>query len=77
MRLLVDAHAVYWAVDDPSKLSPKAGVVLQDPANELLLSAGTIWELAIKVGLGKLTLSLPFKQWITQTIADLDLTVCR
>jgi PIN domain nuclease of toxin-antitoxin system len=75
MRLLVDVQAVLWAVDDPAKLTPQALVALQDPTNELLLSAGTIWELAIKIGLGKLKLSLPFKQWMAQAITDLALTV--
>src|SRR6266404_3250826 len=75
MRILIDADVVYWAVDSPSKLSAQAIAAVQSPANELLLSVGTIWEMAIKVGLGKLTLSLPFLQWMTQAIADLDLTV--
>ena len=35
---------------------------LQDPANELLLSAATIWELAIKVGQKKIALSMPYRQ---------------
>lgn len=75
MRLLVDVHAVLWAVDDPTKLTSQALLALQDPGNDLLLSAGTIWELAIKVGLGKLKLSLPFKQWMIQATTDLGLTV--
>ncbi len=75
MRLLVDAHSVVWAVDDPSKLSPHAVAALQDPANELLVSAGTIWEISIKVGLKKLSLSLPFQQWMNKAIADLGATV--
>ncbi len=75
MRLLVDAHSVVWAVDDPSKLSPHAVTALQDPANELLVSAGTIWEISIKVGLKKLSLSLPFQQWMNKAIADLGATV--
>lgn len=45
-----------WAVDDPSKLSPRALGALEDTSNQLLLSAGTIWEIAIKVGLNKLSL---------------------
>ena len=64
MRHLVDAHSLIWAIDDPSKLSVAAAMALQDPANELLLSAGTMWELSIKVALGKLTLSLPFRPWL-------------
>jgi PIN domain nuclease of toxin-antitoxin system len=40
----------------------------------LLLSSGSIWEIAIKVGLKKLTLSLPYRAWIEKAIADLDLS---
>jgi PIN domain nuclease of toxin-antitoxin system len=63
------------AVDDPSKLSHKAVTALQDPGNDLLLSAGTIWEIAIKVGLGKLSLSMPYRDWMSQAITDLGITV--
>jgi PIN domain nuclease of toxin-antitoxin system len=75
VRLLVDAHTVIWAVDDPSKLSPPAVTALEDPGNDLLLSAGTIWEIAIKVGLGKLSLSMPYRDWMNQAITDLGMTV--
>ncbi|HET6883399.1 MAG TPA: type II toxin-antitoxin system VapC family toxin [Pirellulales bacterium] len=75
MRLLVDAHCLIWAVDDPAKLTRAASVALGDAANELLIGAGTMWELSIKTGLGKLALSSPFRQWMEQAIADLDLTV--
>jgi PIN domain nuclease of toxin-antitoxin system len=75
VRLLLDTHTLIWAVDDPSKLSGPATTALQDPANELLLSAATVWELAIKVGQKKLTLSLPYRQWMDRAIADLELTI--
>ena len=48
---------------------------MEDPANELVVSAGTIWELSIKVGLGKLSLSLPFRTWIEKALVDLGLVV--
>ncbi len=47
MRLLLDTHTLIWAVDQPSQLGPAAVVALQDPSNDLLLSMGTIWEIAI------------------------------
>jgi PIN domain nuclease of toxin-antitoxin system len=75
VKLLVDAHTFIWAVDDPSKLGPQAVTALQDSGNDLLLSAGTIWEIAIKVGLGKLSLSMPYRQWMNQAITDLGMTV--
>ena len=75
MKLLVDAHTLIWAVDDPSKLGRQAVTALQDPGNDLILSAGTIWEIAIKVGLGKLSLSMPYREWMNQAITDLGMAV--
>jgi PIN domain nuclease of toxin-antitoxin system len=59
MRHLVDSQAVIWYVDQDHLLSKKAQDAITDPANDLLLSAASVWEIAIKVGLGKLMLSLP------------------
>jgi PIN domain nuclease of toxin-antitoxin system len=75
VRLLLDAHALIWAVDDPSKPGVRADEVIGDPANPLLVGAGTIWEISIKVGLNKLTLSLPFGEWMSKAIADLGATI--
>src|SRR5262249_44569311 len=70
-----DSHTLLWAVDDPTHLSPAATAALQDPANELLLSAATVWEIAIKVGLAKLALTLPYLQWMRRAISDLGLVI--
>lgn len=75
MRLLLDSHTLIWAVDDPSRLGSQAAASLQEAANELLLSAATIWEIAIKVGLGKLSLSMAYRQWMMQAIGDLGVTI--
>jgi PIN domain nuclease of toxin-antitoxin system len=56
-------------------LSATAHAVIQDPANDRLLSAGTIWEIGIKVGKGRLPLSLPYRQWMEKAIADLKLDI--
>jgi len=75
VKLLLDTHTFIWAVDQPSMLGPSAKTALEDPANDLVLSAATIWELAIKVGLNKLTLSLPYRQWMTRAMNDLGVSV--
>jgi PIN domain nuclease of toxin-antitoxin system len=59
MRLLLDTHTFIWWDSDPGKLSAAALAALSDPANELFLSVASIWEMAIKSDLGKLTLRLP------------------
>lgn len=75
MRLLIDSHALIWYVDQDHLLSPASPAAITDPSNDLLLSAGSIWEIGIKVGLGKLLLSLPYKLWMTHAINDLAITV--
>ena len=62
MKLLLDTHIFIWWVDQPERLSPSALSALQDEANELLLSVASVWEMQIKIQLGKLELSLPLKE---------------
>jgi PIN domain nuclease of toxin-antitoxin system len=54
MRILVDAQALLWWLDDPSLLSEPARAAMRDGQNEVLVSAATIWEIVIKQALGKL-----------------------
>ncbi len=75
MRLLIDSHALIWAVDDPNRLTAISSSALQNPRNQLIVSAATIWEVAIKVGTGKLKLSGPYRPWITKAIFDLGATI--
>ena len=74
MRYLLDTHTLLWSQDDTGKLSAVARTALTDPAHERLLSAATIWEIGIKVALGKLRLSKPFRVWVQTAITDLVLT---
>lgn len=59
MKLLLDTHAFIWWDAEPAKLSAAVLSALQDPANDLLLSTASVWELVIKVQLGKLSLQTP------------------
>jgi len=52
MRQLIDSHSLIWALDDPTKLTAAAVTALQDPGNDLLIGAGTVWELSIKIAPG-------------------------
>lgn len=53
MKLLLDTHLVLWAAYQPEQLPTTARVLLDDPFNELLFSAASLWEVAIKRGLGR------------------------
>ena len=55
MRLLLDTHALIWALEGSRKLSRAARGVIEDPENEVLVSAVSAWEIAIKKSLGRLS----------------------
>lgn len=57
MNILLDTHAFLWFVDANPKLSAKAQSEIESPANRKWVSLASCWEIAIKVGLGKLKLS--------------------
>lgn len=54
MRLLLDTHVLLWALADPAHLGDGARLAIQDGRNEVLVSAATVWEIAIKRAAGKL-----------------------
>jgi PIN domain nuclease of toxin-antitoxin system len=54
LRLLVDTHAALWLLGEDDRLSRSAEKALTEAANEVLLSAAVVWEVAIKRSLGKL-----------------------
>jgi PIN domain nuclease of toxin-antitoxin system len=55
VRVLLDTHALIWWLFDDPKLPPAARRTIRDPANEVLVSCVSAWEVATKHRLGKLT----------------------
>lgn len=53
MKLLLDTHVLLWAAGFPDRLSAAARELLENPDNELVFSAASLWEIAIKSGLGR------------------------
>ncbi len=56
MRLLLDTHVFLWGIAEPEKLPDRVQTALRDETNELLVSAASLWEIALKVRAGKLRL---------------------
>ena len=54
MIVLLDAHALLWWLGDSAELSQEARNAIADPLNDVLVSAGVVWEIEIKRALGKL-----------------------
>lgn len=66
MRLLLDTNAFIWWDSDPAHLSQTALAALLDPANEVLFSVVSVWEIMIKSELGK----LPLRRRLGDIVAD-------
>ena len=64
MNLLLDTHAFIWWATEPEKLSPQAHAYCEDDNNILLLSVASVWEMQIKLQLGKLKLDDPLRAFI-------------
>ena len=53
MKLLLDTHLLLWAAGQPNRLSTIAHRLIENPQNELLFSAASVWEVVIKRSLGR------------------------
>jgi len=53
MRLLLDTHIALWTIADDPKLSAKARRLIDDPDNQIVISAASVWEIAIKYALAR------------------------
>ena len=53
MKLLLDTHLLLWAAHNPKRLTKAARGLIENPQNELLFSAASLWEITIKQSLGR------------------------
>lgn len=68
MRLLVDTRVLLWAVGEPRKIPKAARDRLSSPANDVLFSAVSIWEIAVKVQVGRIALPVSPEEIITAAV---------
>ena len=58
MKLLLDTHLLLWAAGMPERLPAQARLLIERPETELIVSAASLWEVAIKSGLGRTDFSV-------------------
>lgn len=68
MNLLLDTHVFLWWATAPDRLSPTARTACEDGGNVLLLSITSVWEIQIKLQIGKLTLAKPLSQLVQNQV---------
>ena len=68
MKLPLDTHTFLWFIIGSPNLSPDARALIEDEANDKFLSVASLWEMAIKLSIGRLSLSAPFDVLIPQQL---------
>jgi len=66
MKLLLDTHSFLWFIEGSDKISLTARRLIEDSSNQPLLSMASLWEMAIKVSIGRLKLSGAFEELIPE-----------
>ena len=64
-RVLLDTHAVLWWLSAPERLPPRALAAMRSPNTEVLFSSVSTAELAVKLGIGRLTLPVPLDRLVS------------
>jgi len=75
MRLLLDTHAFMWWDSASSRLPAQVRALCHDPATTLLLSVASVWEIQIKLQVGKLNLDRPLAEILTHQVQANQLQV--
>ncbi len=72
MNLLLDTHVLLWWMADDPALGDRARDAIANPGNGVWVSAASAWEIAIKAGLGRLTLPGPVAEVLPAVLVDGD-----
>lgn len=67
-RALLDTHTFIWFIGGSDRLSARARALIDDRENPMLVSVASLWEIAIKHGIGKLALERPFAELIPEQL---------
>jgi len=68
VNILLDTHPLLWFVAGDSKLSNTAREAIESPDNTSLVSVASLWEMGIKISLGKLDIGMPFDEFVRDEI---------
>ena len=68
MRLLIDTCALLWFLRGDAEIPETAALAIEDPANEVIVSVVSIWEIASKARLGKLKAPAEFENGLEQRL---------
>ena len=70
MRVLLDTQTFLWFFDDSPRLTTRAKHLLEDASTDAVISIASLWEIAIKMSVGKLTINYAFEDLITTQLSQ-------
>jgi PIN domain nuclease of toxin-antitoxin system len=74
MQLLIDTHILIWFLEGNKSLSKPRRQIIANPQNDVFVSISSLWEIAIKISIGKLTLAKPLADVIKQiAVEDIEI----
>ncbi len=75
MRCILDTHTLLWIVNDDERLSKQAKRVYLDNSNQLFFSTASVWEMAIKISLNKLSTELSLAKFVEKHVHGNDINM--
>jgi PIN domain nuclease of toxin-antitoxin system len=69
MNYLIDTHILIWFIEGNEKLSKQAQALIANPSNDIYISQASLWEMTIKISIGKLSLSISLSE-LEQFLSD-------
>jgi PIN domain nuclease of toxin-antitoxin system len=75
MNILLDTHILLWYLTDNPKLSDTYAQLIDSAAHKKYVSIASLWEIAIKVSMGKLEINQPIETLVPHGIAILDISI--
>ena len=72
MRVLLDTHVFLWFLESDPRLATEVAAVIEDEANEKIVSVASLWEMAIKYSLGKLKLRRPLDSFLATELGGFN-----
>lgn len=66
MAILLDTHTFIWHSSDDQRLPHAMALQIKNQSNQIWISMATVWEMAIKIGTGKLSLDIPLEDLVAQ-----------
>jgi len=75
MRIILDTHSLLWFIMGDGRLSNNARTIIEDLDNRILVSVGSLWEIAVKVNIGKLRFLQTYQDFFPSELQKNDIEV--